>query len=43
MLNVRKLLSLFVLGVVLALMTAPAFAQDEVAQFPAVEHDSNLR
>lgn len=39
MLTLRKVLSLFVLGVVLALMTAPAFAQDDVTQFPSVEHD----
>jgi hypothetical protein len=40
MLMIRKLLSLVVLGVVLALVTAPAFAQDDVTQFTnIVEHD----
>jgi hypothetical protein len=36
--NGEKILSLFVLGVVLALMTAPAFAQDDITQLPSVEH-----
>src|SRR5579862_7733636 len=30
--NGKKILSLFVLGVALALMTAPAFAQDDITQ-----------
>ena len=39
---IQKILSLFVLGVVLALITAPAFAQDDITQLPSVEHDLSM-
>lgn len=37
--TIQKVLSLLVLGVVLALLSAPAFAQDMSMFAPMVEHD----
>ena len=37
--RVQKILSLLVLGVVLTLVTAPAFAQDMGMLLPSIEHD----
>jgi hypothetical protein len=53
--TIRKIVGLFVLGVVLALVTAPAFAQEDLTQagaflinndgthFPRVDHDTSMQ